>query len=402
MNKPNRTMTITTRFGIEFNLKPDQIYLDSATIGKIPVSSMKKILEYYKNGGGAPVRGVHSEISSSNRLLEKNRQSLSSIFNVESSQISFFPSRETVLTSVFHSIPNIGEKRVVTSILEEHSILAPAIKANNSFGTKIDYLNIEDETNLVEKISEKIHSSKDIVLLSSLTATNGVKREWNKISKICKEVEATFILDISYSVGHEEIMFDKEKPDIVVSSGCMGALGPASTAFQITNNEIYDEMDPLIVGGGSIIALEEYSYLLNSSGSKFETGIINVANINAMTNSLELLSNFGLSKIQEHEKKLHSKLRTGLEGIPSIKLNKIEGAEYGPILSFGCEKIEAHDLAMVLDDMKNIQIRSGALCSHLYMYELKFNDIARVSTHLYNTEDEIIIFLETVDSLITT
>ncbi len=395
-------MSTTTRFGIEFILKPDQIYLDSATIGKIPVSSMKKIHEYYKNGGGAPVRGVHNEISSSNRLLEENRKSLSRLFNIESSQISFFPSRETVLASVFHSIPNIGERRVVTSILEEHSILAPAIKANNSFGTDIEYLNIEDETILLEKIIEKIHSPKDIVLLSSLTATNGVKREWNKIAKICKEVDAIFILDISYSVGHEEIMLDKETPDIVVSSGCIGALGPTGTAFQVTNDKIYNKMDPLIVGGGSIIALEEYSYLLNSSGSKFETGIINVANINAMTNSLELLSNFGLSKIQEHEKKLHSKLRTGLENIPSIKLNKIEGAEYGPILSFGCEKIEAHDLAMVLDDVKNIQIRSGALCSHLYMYELKFNDILRVSTHLYNTEEEIQIFLETVDSLVTT
>ena len=395
-------MTTTTRFGIEFILKPDQIYLDSATIGKIPVSSMKKIHEYYKNGGGAPVRGVHNEITSSIHLLEKSRKSLSRLFNIELSQISFFPSRETVLTSVFHSIPNIGEKRVVTSILEEHSILAPAIKVNNSFGTDIEYLNIEDETILLEKISEKIHSPKDIVLLSSLTATNGVKRDWNKIAKICKEVDATFILDISYSIGHEEIKFDKETPDIVVSSGCMGALGPTGTAFQITNDEIYNKMDPLIVGGGSIIALEEHSYLLNSSGSKFETGIINVANIKAMTNSLELLSNFGLSKIQEHEKKLHSKLRTGLENIPSIKLNKIEGAEYGPILSFGCEKIEAHDLAMVLDDVKNIQIRSGALCSHLYMYELKFNDIVRVSTHLYNTEEEIQIFLETVDSLVTT
>lgn len=106
-------MTTTTRFGIEFNLKPDQIYLDSATIGKIPVSSIKKIQEYYKSGGGAPVRGVHNEISSSNRLLEENRKSLSRIFNIESSQISFFPSRETVLTSVFHSIPNIGEKKLL-------------------------------------------------------------------------------------------------------------------------------------------------------------------------------------------------------------------------------------------------------------------------------------------------
>ncbi len=393
-------MKTSTRFGIEFNLKPDQIYLDSATVGKLPVSSLNRMIDYYNTGGGAPVRGIHSEISASNQLLEKSRKSLAAIFNISPKQISFFPTREVLLTSVFHSIPEIKERRIITSILEEHSVIAPAIRVNNTFGTKIEYLNLEDERDLVESISNRINSSSDVVLLSSLTATNGVRREWEKIANICVDVGATFILDISYSVGHEDFKFDSHQPDIVVSSGCIGALGPIGTAFQITNKEIYDSMDPLIVGGGSIIALEEYSYILNSSGSKFETGIVNVASIDAMVNSLEILSNIGLSKIQEHEKKLHNKLRSELENLPSIEVNKVEGSEYGPIVSFGCEKLEAQDLALVLDDLKNIQIRSGALCSHLYMYELKYNDIARISTHLYNTEEEIKIFLETVESLV--
>ncbi len=393
-------MTTSTRFGIEFNLKQEQIYLDSATVGKLPVSSIKKMIDYYASTGGVPVRGIHSEISASNQLLNKNRKSLADIFKISPNQISFFPTRETLLTNVFHSIPNIKERRITTSILEEHSVLAPAIRVNNSFGTNIDYLNLEDEMNIIEKLSEKIQTSKDVVLLSSLTATNGVKRDWGKIAQICKEVNATFILDISYSVGHEVTNFDVIQPDIVVSSGCIGALGPLGTAFQITCEEIYESMDPLIVGGGSIIALEEYSYFLNSSGSKFETGLVNVANIDAMVNSLEILSNFGLSKIQDHEKKLHEELRKNLKDISSIEINEIEGVEYGPILSFGCDKIEAHDLALVLDDIRSIQIRSGALCSHLYMYELKYNDIARVSTHIYNTEEEILIFLETLSSIL--
>ena len=81
-------MTTSTRFGIEFNLKPDQIYLDSATVGKLPVSSLNRMINYYKTGGGAPVRGIHSEISASNQLLEKSRKSLAAIFNISPKQIS--------------------------------------------------------------------------------------------------------------------------------------------------------------------------------------------------------------------------------------------------------------------------------------------------------------------------
>jgi len=257
-------------------------------------------------------------------------------------------------------------------------------------------LNSQDEVDMLDRITEKLKSKEDILLLSSLTPTNGVKRDWSQITKICKDIEATFILDISHAIGHKEIMFNEIMPDIVISSGCIGALGPPGTAFQITTEEIYKEMDPLIVGGGSIITLDEKYYLLNSSGSKFETGILNCANISAMVNSLNVLSKVGLSKIEQHERKLRSILSRGLSDFEVLEINTINNAEYGPIISIGSEIIEAHDFALILEDLKNIQVRSGALCSHLFMYELKFSDIVRISTHLYNTEEEIKIFLETI------
>lgn len=393
-------MSSNKHFGIEFNLQPNQIYLDSATIGKMPLSSIGIISEYYRKGGGVPVRGMHTEIFQANKILEERRRELSEFFKVEPVQVSFFPSREVVLTNAIYSLPDMRNRRIVTSILEEHSVIAPAIKMHNDKGTKIDYLNSQDEVDMLDRITEKLKSKEDILLLSSLTPTNGVKRDWSQIAKICRDIEATFILDISHDIGHEEIMFNEIMPDIVISSGCIGALGPPGTAFQITTEEIYKEMDPLIVGGGSITTLEEKYYLLNSSGSKFETGILNCANISAMVNSLNVLSKVGLSKIEQHERKLRSILSRGLSDFEVLKINTIDNAEYGPIISFGSEKIEAHDFALILEDLKKIQVRSGALCSHLFMYELKFSDIVRISTHLYNTEEEIKILLETVETIL--
>jgi len=389
-------MSSNKHFGIEFNLQPNQIYLDSATVGKMPLSSIRIISEYYRKGGGVPVRGMHTEIFQANKILEERRRELSEFFKVEPVQVSFFPSREVVLTNAIYSLPDMRNRRIVTSILEEHSVIAPAIKMHNDKGTKIDYLNSQDEVDMLDRITEKLKSKEDILLLSSLTPTNGVKRDWSQITKICKDIEATFILDISHAIGHKEIMFNEIMPDIVISSGCIGALGPPGTAFQITTEEIYKEMDPLIVGGGSIITLDEKYYLLNSSGSKFETGILNCANISAMVNSLNVLSKVGLSKIEQHERKLRSILSRGLSDFEVLEINTINNAEYGPIISIGSEIIEAHDFALILEDLKNIQVRSGALCSHLFMYELKFSDIVRISTHLYNTEEEIKIFLETI------
>jgi cysteine desulfurase/selenocysteine lyase len=389
------------RFGIEFNLQEDNIYLDSATIGKMPVLSLNKIVEFYQNAGSAAIRGVHHEAIESSKILENNRRIFADFFKVEKSQISFLPSKETTLTNALFSLEDIEQREITTSLLEDHSILAPSIKTHQFLGTKLQYLNFEDELELIDKIQEKINSKSDILLLSSLTTTNGVVRNWKEIAKICQDIEATFILDISNSIGHELIELNSVSPEIVISASCVGALGPQGLAIQILSKEVEKEMNPLIVGGGSIIALEETMYHLTSSTSKFEVGILNLANISALACSLELLSKVGLSKIQKHEKKLNNLIRSGLSNIPGIKLIQIEGVEHGTITSFVNEVLDANDIAIILDDMNKIIIRSGALCAHLFMYDLPYNDLARVSTHIYNTEEEIKIFLETLESILS-
>jgi len=161
-----------------------------------------------------------------------------------------------------------------------------------------------------------------------------------------------------------------------------------------------DNLHPLIVGRNSIIALEEYRYQLTSSGSKFETGIMNVGEIKALSTSLKILSSIGFSRIKKHEEHLHNYLREELSNIKGIDLLHFQDLDYGPILSFGCEKLEAHDIAMILEDTNNIIVRSGALCAHLFMYDQKYNDLVRVSTHLYNNFEEAETFIKIIKSII--
>lgn len=390
-------MSFITRFGEEFTIPEGKIYLDSATMGKMPVSSLNKMISYYKEINGAAIRSMSQEASSAAKSLDNSRKEVRNFFNTSESHVSFFPTREIALINALFSLDKMKERKIITSILEEHSLLAPAIRAHSSHGTKINYLTIDEETNLIQSLQEKIEKEGDIVLLSSLTVTNGVKRDWKGISKLCKEMGALLFLDISQTIGHEIIDFSETSPDLVISSGCIGALGPQGTAFQITSSEMYENMDPLLVGGGSVIALEEHLYILEKSESKFEPGIINVPGIVALSNSLKVLSDIGLDKIANHEKNLIQMLRKGIQDIQNITLMGIEGTDFGPIVSFGCDKFEAHDIALVLEERRNIVSRSGALCSHLFMYEQKYNDLVRISTHLYNSEEEIKILLEVLE-----
>ena len=394
-------MSFRNCFGLEFPYSEGEIYLDSATSGKVPVSSINKMHDYYMNLGGGINRGTHRKSLNANRVLEQSRTEIADIFSVESSELAFLPSRETAITNILLSGYFEKEDELIVSTLDDHSILAPALKCRDMKNLNLKFVSLEDETNLTESLQNKITKETKAVMLSSLTLGMGVKRDWEKICQITNENNITFILDISNEVGHEEFSFKGLKPDIVISSGNIGALGPQGTAFQLISREIIGDLDPVLIGGGSVVSLERDRYKLTSNIMKFEPGSMNIGGISALANSLTSLSDIGFKKISEHENSLRKMLIEGLSRINKIDVINRQNLVYGPILSFKSEAIDSHDIAIILEDLGNIFLRSGALCSHLFMEEIKSDSLVQVSTHLYNTQEDIRMFLETLDSIMS-
>ena len=259
---------------------------------------------------------------------------------------------------------------------------------------------MDEEINLVKTLEEKITSNTSAFVFSALTLGIGIKREWQKITKLCRDSGVKTIMDISYLVGHENLAFENFMPDIVTSSSSNGALGPHGIAFQVTSETMNDKLDPLFVGGGSVISLNKENYKLSNWSNKFETGSINIAAVLGLANSLEFLSNIGFNVIQSHESKMRSMLVDGLRKIEEIEIIDLKNTNKGPILSFRSETIDSHDIAIILEDLGNIIVRSGALCSHLFMDEINQNSLVQLSTHIYNTDQQISTFLETMKSII--
>ncbi|NPD88086.1 MAG: aminotransferase class V-fold PLP-dependent enzyme [Asgard group archaeon] len=386
-------------FDLEFSLPDEDIYLDSATLGRLPTSSIKKIQDFYETNIGGTIRGTHRLAIEASKILEEKRNAISRVFSIAPNQLSFLPSREVAILNSLFYLDKSGKSKILTSVLEDHSILAPIIKISELYNLEIDFLSLKDEENLVDKLNERISSETKAVVLSSLTLGMGVKRNWRSISKICEEKEVPFILDISNSVGHEPYDFTQHSPDIVLSSGSSGALGPPGIAFQILAEDIDKTFEPFLVGGGSIVSLNTNSFKLLSGSNKYEPGQLNLAAIVGLENSLTELKNIGFEKIQSYETKLRDHIIDGLNDASKISLMESDGVEYGPILSFMSEEIDAHDIAIILEDLGKISVRSGALCSHLFMDEIGMDSLIQVSTHVYNTEEDIRKFNELLRSI---
>ena len=64
------------------------------------------------------------------------------------------------------------------------------------------------------------------------------------------------------------------------------------------------------------------------------------------------------------------------------------------ILTFVVDGLEVHDIAMTLDELANVAVRSGMHCTHAWYRSHGLSGSVRASFYLYNTHDE-------VDALVT-
>ena len=156
----------------------------------------------------------------------------------------------------------------------------------------------------------------------------------------------------------------------------------------------FDEFNPY-QGGGDMIEKVEINDTIYASGySKFEAGTPPIAQVIGLGSSIDFVNFLNLDKIFKYEKELHDYT---IEKLLSFNDIAIYGSsDYkGSIISFNFKNVHANDLSMVLDQ-KNIAIRTGHHCAQPLMKYLNINSSARASFGVYNDQNDVDIFLDTL------
>lgn len=116
--------------------------------------------------------------------------------------------------------------------------------------------------------------------------------------------------------------------------------------------------------------------------------------------AVRYLNSVGMEEIREHEAVLNKRLTRALVGVPGIGLvGPADPNLRGGMFSFNIKGLSPHDVAMILDQSKNIMMRSGMHCCHSFFHSRGIEGCARASIYLYNTKEEVDTLSEAVSEL---
>ena len=375
----------------------DLIYLDNASTTQKPSKVLEEIDSFYKETNANVHRAIYSIGNEATRRFESAREKVAKFINAPSSKEIVFTSGATesinLLARSLVSNLEPGDE-ILLSAMEHHSNIVPWQMMAEKFKVKIKYLPINKIGELDLNNSEQYFTSRTkIVSITHISNVLGTINPIEDLSKMAHKVGALFISDGAQGVPHMQVDVAKLGCDFYAFSGHK-MLGPTGIGVLWGKTKLLEELDPFMGGGEMIetVSFEESTW--NEIPYKFEAGTPNIAQAVGLGAAVDYLDSIGMKNIQEHEKKLTDYAFDKIKDIEGIRIHGSSKKKSG-VISFNIKDIHPQDLAQFLDQ-DNIAIRVGHHCAQPLLSLLNETSTARISFYIYNTEEDIDKFCDSM------
>ena len=385
------------------------VYLDSAATSQKPLSVLDAERNFYLNHNAAAHRGAHLLAEEATDAFEGARAVVADFISAQSSEIVFTKSATESINVVSYGFSNhlpkndpfyINEQNnIVVTQLEHHANLLPWQQLAKRSGAKLSWLGITKDAQIdISNIESVINEKTKIVAITHQSNVSGAITQLAPIVKRAREVGAILLLDACQSVPHMAVDVNKLAVDFLTYSGHK-AVGPTGVGVLWGRSEFLEKMEPMITGGSMIDHATIESATWAKAPKKFEAGVPNMAQAVGLGAALNYLTKIGMGKIHAHEEILVERALTGLQNISGVEIiGSKSSRNRGSAISFTIEGVHPHDVGQVLDDL-GIAVRTGHHCAWPLMQELKLNATTRASFYLYNTPEEVDVFLDGINQV---
>jgi len=385
---------------IDFPILNDIIYMDSASTSLTPEPVLNAVSKYYREYNANVVRGVHRLSQIASQKYKDAHRKVADFIGANEEEVIFTKNTTEAINTVASGLKWKTGDKVVTTLLEHHSNFLPWLRLK-SFGVALDIVKPDKNGKFnVSDFEEAIGDKTRLVAVTHVSNVLGTITPIEEISATCKKKNTLLLVDGAQSVPHIHVDVRKLGCNFLCFSGHK-MLGPTGTGILWMKEDFFDRLEPLSFGGGMIDDVSLNGYELTKSYERFEAGTPNIAGGIGLGRAIDYLKKIGMDKIKDHEAKLTERLLEGLLEIRRVEIyGSLNSKERMGVVSFNIKGLNPHDVALMLDEASNIMVRSGHHCCMPMMkyFGLKEGTV-RVSLYLYNTEEEVDTFLETVKEI---
>jgi cysteine desulfurase/selenocysteine lyase len=374
---------------------PGYVYLDNACQTFRPKQVVEAMNEYYLDYPACGGRSVHTLATQVSIKVDEAREKLASFLGASSpEEIVFTKNCTEAINLVAKGLELRRGDVVLTTDFEHNSNLVPWQQVESKIGIRRIFS--------MERFKERMSSNVKLVSMVHVNNITGTGIPVKDVVETAHDHGALVLLDGAQAAPHIKVDVSALDADFyAVSAHKM--LGPSGVGVLYGKLELLRDLEPLITGGGSVATSTFEKAEMLQPPDRFEGGLQNYSGMIGTGAAADYLSAIGMDEVAEHDRALNEAVSKDLLDLPKLSLvGPRDPALRGSIFSFNLGGMSSHDIAMILDDMASVMVRSGMHCAHPFFLSRKLNGCARASFYIYNTPADCRTFIEAVKEMAST
>jgi cysteine desulfurase/selenocysteine lyase len=377
------------------------IYFDSAATAQKPRSVIEAMRHFYSEQYGTVHRSVYDFASQATSRYNDVRQQLKEFLNAAFVEEVVFTKGTTeainlVATSFSKVFLQPGDEILITE-MEHHSNIVPWQLICEEKGAHLKAVPINNQGELIlEAFEELLTDRTKLVSVAHIANATGTLNPVEEIIRRAHVRGAKVLIDGAQSAAHMPIDVQKLKADFFVFSGHK-AYGPTGVGVLYGKRALLEKMPPYQGGGDMIDEVTISSSSFQHPPMKFEAGTPMIAEVIGLGEAIQFIESLGRDQIAAWEQDL---LEYATSRLNEIKGLRIIGTapKKGAIISFIIDDLHPLDIGTLLD-IRGIAVRTGQLCAQPTLKHFNLNSMTRVSFGIYNTLEEIDIFVNALKEI---
>ncbi len=371
------------------------VYLDNGASAQKPKIVLDAIMAAYADTYSNVHRGAHFLSGESTLRFEQARESARRFVNAQRvEEIVFTKGGTEAINLVASSLgAEISEgDEIVISEMEHHSNIVPWHFLRERKGAKLIWAPIAADGSFdLAAFAKCLTKRTKIVAITHMSNVLGTIAPIADIIRLAHAVGAKVLIDGCQGSVHEAVDVQALDCDFYVCTGHK-LYGPSGIGFLYGKYDLLARMRPY-QGGGEMIAdvfADRITYA--EPPHRFEAGTPPIVEAIGLGVALDYIMGLDRRAVAAHEQALLCHATEELEKLGKARIfGRAENK--GALVTFDVEGAHPHDVATILD-RAGIAVRAGSHCAQPLMTKLGLTASARASFALYNTHDEVEIFVK--------
>jgi len=371
------------------------VYLDSAATTQknvdVLLAERRLTLDYYGNIH----RASHFMADKATEAFEAVRDQTQRFINARYREEIIFTKGTTesinlVAFSFGEAFIREGDE-IIVSEMEHHSNIVPWQMMASRKKAKIVVFPFNDKGEFQpDHLENLITPRTKILALCHVSNVLGTINPVKQIISIAHSKGVKVLVDGAQAVQHLPLDVQQLDADFYAFSSHK-MYGPNGVGVLYGKKELLTEMPPYQGGGEMIAEVSFQGTTYNEIPYKFEAGTPHITGVAGFGAALSYLEKIGFTDIMVYE---HELMHYALQQLRQMEGITIYGnsPERSGVISFNLEGVHPYDIGMLLDKM-GIAVRTGHHCADTVMQHYQIQGTVRISFGLYNTIEEIDIFL---------